>query len=454
MALALETLLKRQKEIFEVFIANKGREVSLLPLVQKYRQEEGENHKTITFSKIYDYLRLYVSSNNISPSELEVYTRVTTMSDETKIKRGEEIVRLLVANRCDWREVSALAIKYAKEDGRIRSYTSETMKEWRSLFLINNKNDPLTIMYRKVLELSRNRTTQGYDILLLDKIVECPDLTSAMEFVRSIKISRTSLMDLLSAYRVVYPTKTDEQAFLIDCINGVFAKSQNTQRYNPTIDPKKTQKLNNFKELLEEYTITDIEDIDTILGKHNFTKYSFNEFLKDQRASNDKVLQLLIDKYDLKTMSINARRSQELETILGYILNGICYGKEFLKFNSYDLKMTTDLSWDDIIKYATRLLRQGELVTIRRFIENITANREYETPEELVEAVNYGITGTMATLEDKWTVAEFMTSQGWPYNAQLFTDTLARYLHHDIAIQKTMIPSTSETEEIVGKMNK
>ena len=36
MAILLETILKRQKEVFDLYIANNGREVSLQPLVKKY----------------------------------------------------------------------------------------------------------------------------------------------------------------------------------------------------------------------------------------------------------------------------------------------------------------------------------------------------------------------------------------------------------------------------------
>ena len=57
MAILLETILTRQKEVFDMFIANNGREVALQPLIKQYSFEDDI---TYPHTIIRDYLKMYI----------------------------------------------------------------------------------------------------------------------------------------------------------------------------------------------------------------------------------------------------------------------------------------------------------------------------------------------------------------------------------------------------------
>lgn len=451
MALPLETLLARQKEVFNVFIANNGREVSIMPLVKKYSQEDGLIDTPYSYTKIFDYIKMYVNSDRITEEELAIYQGLLDVPEELKIKRGKEIVTFLIENRMNWKEVAILAKKYAMEDGRFLSYPAETMKEWRRIFLNQNQDEEIIKNYQAARELNRRRVSQEYDVLLLDKLLEFKSIEEAAKFIESINISRVSLMGLLDAYKVLFPTKQDETKRVQEIIDLAFKDTQAiSKNFIQHTETKRQERVINFKALLEEFTISDIERIDTLYSKYNFTKYTFNETLKDMQVSNDKIISLLIDKYELKIATIINRRVEEVKQILSGLYNGINYNGAFHKLNFYDVKIITDMSIDELLWYAYKFSPRADYFKLKEFINNKTACRKYDTKEELFESVNYGQGGRMATDEEKLLVINFMEEQGWPYQTQLFMDTMSRYMMNLIDLD----PLPDDLKEESPKMNK
>ena len=453
MAILLETILKRQKEVFDLYIANNGREVSLQPLVKKYSEEDLENGQLYPFVKVFEYLKLYISSENISEQELEEYNRVTTMNYEMKFNRGKEIVMYLIENQNRWNEMAVLAKKYAVEDGRFRSYTSDELKEWRRVFLENNKDEELDKTYRTVVELSRNRKNTGYDLNLLKKLLEFNNIEEAAKFVTKISISQKSFNTLVSAYQTIYPNKKTELEYIKSVREEVFNKKENTTKFVPsaTIAAKKEQKLIRFKNMLEEYLTSDIEKISDLYSKYEFRDYSFKEFYKDMEATEDKILQLLMNQYEAKITAIAEIRREEVNKILIGIVSGVSYGGAYRKINYYDIKMITDMSLDDILKYAHKFFTRREYELIKTFVENKLISRTYQTKEELFASVNYGRNGKMVSDEEKWMVINFIESNNWPYSTQLFLDTICRYLDKELVIEEEQ---EEVLEENKAKMNK
>lgn len=452
MAVTLSKVLEREKEVFDAYIANSGREVALQPLIRKYSQEDLPDGQVYPFIKVFDYLKLYVSSNIITPEELEKFNEASEVDYNKKVARGKEIVELLIENRCRWSEVSILSKKYAIEDGKFRSYSSDTLKEWRRLFLSQNTDVELEKMYRTVVELSRNRETSGYDLMLLDKVTEYKSIEEAAKFIAAINISYKSITTLLNAYKTVYPNKNEEFAFITKVIAEAFKEETNNKKFIPTASDsaKKVQKIINFKNILEDYLTADVEKIESLFAKHHFTKYSFEEIYKDMEGTTDPILKMLINQYEAKLIAIGEVRREEVEQILRGLVNGISYGGAYRRFNYYDLKQITDMSLDDILKYAHKFFTRREYEMIKNFIQTRLISRTYRTREELFESVNYGKNGRMVTDEEKWDVITFMEANNWPYSTQLMIDTLSRYMDNDVVF----FENNEITEEIEIKMNK
>ena len=452
MAILLETILKREKEVFDMYIANDGRETSLQPLIAAYSKEDLQNGQIYPFVKVFEYLKLYVSSNNITPEELEKFNQVSEVKYDKKVSRGKQIVELLIENGNRWKEVAILAKKFAQEDGRFRSYTSEELKEWRRLFLQQNEDKQLERTYFTVVELSRKRRHNGYDLDLLNKLVEYKTIEEAANFIKSISISRTSMNSLLDSYKIVYPTKTDEIEFIKNTIEEAYKEEKNTNKFvSSKIDSRKEKKLINFKNLIEEYLISDLEKIDSLLPKHEYTAYGFEEMYKDMEGNIDPIIRMLIDQYDAKQIAIGQVRKEEVEKILFGIVSGVTYGNSYKKLNYYDIKAITDLSLDDILKVASKYFTQREYEMIKEFIQNRLISRTYKTRDELFNSINYAKNGRYATDEEKWMVIEYMEFHKWPYSSQLMMDTLVRYIDGDITLS---LPSEDLTEENEIKMNK
>lgn len=453
MALPIETLLIRQKEVFDTFIQNNGREVSIMPLVRKYSKEDGIEINTHSPSKILDYIKMYVESDRISDEELAKYQSLLEIPLEKKIARGKEIALFLTANRMSWREAPILGKKYTQEDGKFQMYPKEALVEWLSLFLSNNTDLEIERNYQAAKELKKKRVSKEYNVLLLDSLIEFKTIEEAASFVKSIDISRISMNGLLDSYKILFPTKKEEAERIKLIIEEAFKEQQKIPaafiQYNEDKTKERTIK---FKELLEEYTVSDIERIDVLLPKYGFTKCGFEELLKDLQVGDNKIIRLLIDKYELKIVSIINRRVEEVKLILSGLNNGINYNGSFYKFNFYDLKTITDMSMDEIKWYAYKYVARADYKKIKDFIDIKTNCRKYNTKEELFNAVNFGHAGRMATDEEKMTVIEFMEANNWPLQTQLFMDTISRYMNSLIMIEN----NEDETQELEmpTKMNK
>ena len=135
MAVMLETILKREKEVFDTFISNNGREISLQPLLIKYSKEDLNESEKYPYTILFDYLKMYTTSLLISEEELEQYKKAAYLPKNTILKRGREVIERLIENNNHWNEIGVVSKQYALEDGRYRSYSSETLKEWVNTYL-------------------------------------------------------------------------------------------------------------------------------------------------------------------------------------------------------------------------------------------------------------------------------------------------------------------------------
>ena len=452
MALPIETLLIRQKEVFDTFIASNGKEVSIMPLVRKYSKEDGIEINTHSPSKILDYIKMYVESDRITEEELSKYKSLLDIPLETKLARGKEIALFLTVNRMSWKEAPILGKKYTQEDGKFHMYTKETLVEWLSLFLSQNKDMEIERNYQAAKELKKKRISKEYNVLLLDKVLDFKTQEEAISFIKSIDISRVSMNGLLESYRILFPTKIEEVKRIGSIIEEAFKEQPKISpafvQYN---EDKRKERIIKFKELLEEYTVSDIERIDLLLPKYGLTKCAFEELLKDLQVGDNKIIRLLIDKYELKIAAIISRRVEEVNQILSGINNGINYNGLFYRFNFYDLKIITDMSMDEIKWYAYKFTARSDYKRIKDFIDIKTNCRKYNTKEELFQAVNFGHSGRMATDEEKMLVIEYMERNNWPFQTQLFMDTISRYMNNLIEIEPT--PEDYEIEMPV-RMNK
>lgn len=445
MAVLLETILTRQKEVFDMFIANNGREVALQPLIKQYSFEDDT---TYPHTIIRDYLKMYISSLNATEEDIKKYKKASTISDALKIKRGKEIVERLIENNVNWSEMSIFAKRYAIEDGKFRSYESHDLHEWKRLFLTNNTDKDLDTRYRKAVELKNKRKKSGYDLELLKELLEYQDIDKAKDFIISISISNKSITELLNAYIIIYPNNVTEITYLREAIEKAFENTQPTGKFvqNNKVQEKKQQRLLNFKNMIEEYVISDIEKIEVLFDKYNYTSYQFEETLKDMEATTDNIMRILLDNYEAKLASIAETRRNEVERIIIGITYGVCYGEEYQRFNMYDLKMITDMSNNDIKKYAHKYFTPQEYKLVTSFLDN-QGDTRYKTRDELFSSINYGRNGRMVTEEEKWLAIEYMESNNWGYSSRLLMDILKRYMDNNITL-------SSNTDEIEIKMNK
>lgn len=444
----LETHLIRRREVFNHYITNRGREISLLPLLKKYSAEDGIPKPGYSFEYIEGLLIQYLESDEISREQTVSYNNTKKISKNIIMKRGREIIMAMIESKCDWSVVVKLGEKYAKEDGKIRPYSDSILYKYRNYYFDHTDEEDIKIQYAIVFELAKRSTTSGYDIEFVNSITKMESVEKAVALVKNVGISKTSLKSLRNAYGVLYPANEKELGVIDEIIENAYAP-ETPVKFVESDGPSKSAlaRIERLKPLLEDYLCSDYESIEVLFPQHKFTKYSFKEVLKDTTESRDLILRNLLDKYFAKEDSILMSKKMVTDSIVDGIKNGVNYGKGFRTFNTFDLFQLTRMTVPKIVPYLYKLYNKSLAISIKEKLEKMVTSRTYETADELMASVNYSLNGRTLTDEEKLLIVTFMEQGGWPYMTNLFNDTARRYIEGDLVLELVGDDESKEIEK-------
>lgn len=435
----IEKTLKREKEIFEEYIKHNGHLTELTFLSTKYEQEDN-TPGSFSLNKISRYLSRYCESDLITEEEKEK-KEAETISNKTMFDRGKKICKLLTSGNCVWSEVDYLCEEYAKCDGRLAKYKRADLQVYLNFYLKHTTNDTMRQTY-KIVEEFRKRGYKGdYSVDIVDKILSFDSEAEAIEFIKNIGISKSSLGTIRNVYSVVYPTKGTSVNILdhiiLECFkkNPEHAKSVTAQKNKERAERNYQKRMDDLKRLLQDYVTGDYEELASpLLKKYDYTLYKFRETLKDAADTQDLILQELLNQYRMKIAYLEARRSEEVEMLYKAINNGVITKTGVRSANSYDFYCLTNLPPIEFCAYANSKFPGSTAEKISDFMEKHVLNhRVYKTVEELINTNNYG-KGSLATIEERRRIASFMQANNWPLSSVLFIDTAREYFVGNLEI--------------------
>lgn len=419
----LDDYLKRQKEIFSAFMDSSGKEVSVTPFVSKYEKEDNTNYASEDLLK---YLNSYVNSNLITEEEKELFNKTKLVPSDLIFKRGRLIIEALIESQGDTSDLPRLGAEFAKKDGKLKPYDNKYLLKCRDYYLKKSKNADILLAYKNVCELvSRG----SYDIELPLKILEISSNEKAIEFINRINISKTSLRKLVNEYETLYPANTANITRLNYLLKEAYKTDNKVVKF---IEQKVSHdtikdRLVHLRRILEEYLISDIEDISELFNKHNFNSYKFKETLKDAKSSRDILLNNLISKYEAKRLSINNSYKELISKIMQAKYNGINYGYGYREFNSYDYYTLKDgIEAETLIKHAKMIYESEDAKEFEKVINEFEI-KDTTTREELSKLY----TGDANTD----LILDYLEYANLPISTQMFEAIKDRFENNDITFE-------------------
>lgn len=402
----LNDYLKRQKELFNEYIKSSGKETSVIPFVSIYSKEDNFQY---TSEDLLRYISSFVNSKRITDEEKEQYEKTKKVPNDTIFKRGRIIIEAIIESQGNTKDLDKLGREFANRDGKIHPYDQAYLLKCRDYYLKTSKNTDLLLAYKNVCELIARGE---YDIELPIKILEIKDNKKAVEFINRINISKSSLRTLVNEYETLYPANTANITRLNFLLKEAY-KTNNTvvKFYEAKINHDTIKdRLVSLRRMLEEYLISDIDDISLLFDKYHFNSYKFKETLKDARTGRDILMLNLITKYEAKTISINNMYKETITKIMQAKTNGINYGYGYREFNVYDYYMIKDeISSENLCKFASiiyekedsdaiiRVIRSFEQkdITTRESLENAHKNEKHEIILDYLEYANLPLSEEM-----------------------------------------------------------
>ena len=424
-AINIDKYLKRQQEIFNAYIEANGKEVSILPFIESYSKEDNEEY---TKENIFNYLNSYIKSNQISESDKEKYNQTRLVSNSLIFKRGRIITEVLIENQGSFDILPKYQAHFAKKDGKLEPYSQKYLLKCRDYYLSHTDNKGILLSYQKVVELA-NRG--NYDVELLTKILEIPDNKSAIDFIRRINISKLSLKTLIDEYKTIYPANQKS----IDRLNKIYKKAFKVEpkvvkfiEYKENRDTLEN-KLITLRRILEEYLMSDIEDINEIFPKYNYNEYKFNEIIKDAKTGSDIILNNLINKYYAKVLSITNSYKELIEAIMQAKYNGINYGYGYREFNIYDYyTLKNGASSNTLLAFAKKIYNQDDFLKVKDIINEYNQDDLKLSKDKLREEISNKNENTDLILD-------YLEYAKLPFTKDMYEAVLDRFENKDITFE-------------------
>lgn len=418
----LNDYLRRQKELFDAYINSSGKEVSVNHFVEAYSKEDDAQY---TNEDLLRYITSYVASKRITESELEAYNETKKVPNDIIFKRGRIIIEAIIESQGNTKDLDKLGREFAKRDGKIHPYDQNYLLKCRDYYLKTSKNADILLAYKNVCELA---TRGSYDIELPIKILEIQDNRKAIEFISRINISKSSLRSLVNEYETLYPANTTN----ITRLNYLLKEAYKTEKTNTKFFEESVShdtikdRLINLRRMLEEYLISDIEDISILFDKYHFNSYKFGETIKDAKTGRDLLLNNLITKYEAKTISISNSYKEIITRIMQAKANGINYGYGYREFNIYDYYMIKDGTTDeDLCKYARMIY---EPIDAENIIEVI---KEYEGTSTSTRAMLREVHRD----ESAELILDYIEYANLPMCEEMYKAVSERFVENDISFE-------------------
>lgn len=423
----LNDYLKRQNELFDAYIKSSGKEISVDEFKQIYEKEDQTSY---TSDDLLKYIYSYVKSKRITDLELSSYNETKKVPNDIIFKRGRIIIESLIESQGNTQDLEKLAVEFAKKDGKIHPYDNKYLLKCRDYYMRTSKNVDLLLAYKNVCELV---TRGSYDIELPIKILEIRDNAKAIEFINRISISKSSLRKLVNEYETLYPANTANITRLNYLLKEAYKTDTKTVKFYEAKQNHNTLKdrLVNLRRILEEYLISDREDISELFDKYHFNAYKFRETLKDARSGRDILLNSLIDKYEAKNIAIDNMYKEILSKIMQAKYNGINYGYGYREFNVYDYYMLKDgNSMSKLIKYAKKIYTEEDASAI------IDVIKEYE----VTDIASRESLASSHKNENPELILDYLEYASLPLSEEMFVPVLQRFSENDISFEVVETP--------------
>lgn len=427
-ALSIDKYLKRQHDVFTAYVNDSGKETTLLPFISAYSEEDGINYKPEDMFALIDS---YLHSNLITEEEKELYNQTLRVPSNTIFKRGKIITELIIENQGSMDFLAKYQEHFAKKDGKLEPYSENYLLKCRDYYLEHTTNVAIKEAYQNVLNLSDRGQ---FDVELINQILEFKTNEEAIEFIHRINISKTSIIKLAMEYQTLYPANLSNIKRLSKIIELSFKKQERKAKF---IDDNVNtagnyNKVTILRKILEEYLLSDIEDISELFPKYSFNRYKFNETIKDAKASNTPVLNSLIDKYRAKDLSIANSYKEIIDNIRNAYENGINYGYGYREFNIYDYYyLKGSVRSAKLVEYAKRLYNVDEYKMFYDLVkefdqDNVTSNKET-------------LIATLRTVNDiTEMIIDYLVAMNLPLTEEMYNAVETRYYDKDITCETNL----------------
>lgn len=425
----LNDYLKRQKELFDAYIKSSGKEISVDAFKERYELEDGVAH---TSDDLLKYIYSYVKSKRITEAELSSYNDTKKVPNDIVFKRGRIIIESLIASQGNTQDLEKLASEFAKKDGKIHPYDNKYLLKCRDYYMRTSKNADILMAYKNVCELV---TRGSYDIELPIKILEITDNSKAIEFINRISISKSSLRKLVNEYETLYPANTANITRLNYLLKEAYKTDDKVVKFYDVKQNHDTLKdrLVSLRRILEEYLISDREDISELFDKYHFNSYKFKETLKDARSGRDILLNSLIDKYEAKNIAIDNMYKEILTKIMQAKYNGINYGYGYREFNIYDYYMLKEgNSMAKLIKYANKIYTEEDASVIVEVVKEC----------EVTNVVSRDHLAESHKKENPDLILDYLEYASLPLSEEMFEAVYTRFSENDISFEVVETPKS------------
>ncbi len=424
--MATELELKRGQELFNALLRNEGLEASLLPYLDRYRKEDGENYN---FSIILKYLQLYTQGPSITKEDAVRFNKLRSISKEKLLSRGKEICDTQIANNFRVTSLEPLGAKYALEDKRYLPYSQVILNRMRKAYLEVASPEYLK-KYNEAVALAKRTSIQGLDFEVIKTIVGMNDVQKSLEYLKYHGISYEELKTLRNAYFQLYPEDTTSR-MAIDTVEKLMLEKRNIETIEKVRianiqrnQEKHDRKIAKIKATLISYINSDKDNLLEIVkgADYSSTKY-FYEILNEEKDKGDEELKNLYEKFLAKDATFSEERMCLAKTLEDYYESGVYYGTENRRMSLYDYYKLTDRDIKEVRKILRTYLPIGKANKIGIFLGELTIAGKFSDRESFLAQLKYLFPNMDKVERDS--IIDYIEEMNWPYSVKLFKDIWA-----------------------------
>ena len=462
----------RPKEVFEDYIANKGRYYPFsAELLERYTAED-HSEKPYTVAKLQNLLNAYVNDEErITPDEKEAYSAVLIELVKRKYICGGKFVEGYIHFNGNFDKIIAFYANREKDypyfidniTGEV--LTKSAIYENVNFYLKNPNNPERVCRYNVVKKLSSSTALRNVSYYTFNMFVEMikrgDSFESIKEFCDQHGITIYGIKTMINAYSYASDYSKDIEDIMYKFAGTSFIqpKSEDEKKPKGTASPEymektKLKNLENLKHLLEHYIQSDDRRITRMMmEEYNLNPSSFDKTLAIAREDTDIVLRNLINKYDAKVSVIENETHTILNSIYNYIVYGIIINGSLEGFTTYDLfNLYGNVDVTELTRMAYKHIKPissaERVVKWLRFV--FGSQRIFSTPEELAANVKHSLNSLTLDDDEKLAVAQYMESMGWPLSSVIFEDFLDRILRGQVTLPGGEI-APEEQKEVGGQ---